>query len=118
MEFEWNIFPGFNTLQLNETPELFTRRILLMSMFNDIACGTKDNEDECLANARFVSLYARRFGKGQGSFICPGSEKSGSLSKKTVHKESGTKLQKGCCWNSMRAHVQFSVLRLHCPDVI
>ena len=29
--------------------------------------------------------------------------KSGTLSKKTVHKESGTKLQKGCCWNSLRA---------------
>ena len=47
MEFEWNIFPGFNTLQLSEevkrlllrlgeTPENFTRRIIFMSMFNDI----------------------------------------------------------------------------------
>ena len=71
-----------------------------------------------LANARLVSLYARRFGKGQWSFIGPGSEKSGSLSKKTVHKESGTKLQKRCCWNSLRSDVQFSVLRLHCPEVI
>ena len=43
--------------------------------------------------------------------------KSGTLSKKTVHKESGTKLQKGCCWNSLKADVQFSVLRLHCPEV-
>ena len=46
-----------------------------MSMFNDISCGTKDNEKECLANARLVSLYARKFGKGQWSFIGPGSEK-------------------------------------------
>ena len=86
MEFEWNIFPEFNTLQLSEevksllyrlgeTPENFTGRILFMSMFNDISCGTKDNEEECLANARRVSLYARRFGKGQWSFIGPGSEK-------------------------------------------
>ena len=44
-------------------------------MFNDISCGTKDNEEECLANARLVSLYARRFGKGQWSFIGPGFEK-------------------------------------------
>ena len=67
MEFEWNIFPGFNTLQLSEevksllyrlgeTPENFTGRIPFMSMFNDISCGTKDNEEECLANARLVSL--------------------------------------------------------------
>ena len=86
MDFEWNIFPGFNTLQLSdevknllyrlgETPENFTGRIIFMSMFNDISCGTKDNEEECLVNARLVSLYARRFGKGQWSFIGPGSEK-------------------------------------------
>ena len=86
MEFEWNIFPGLTTLQLSEevksllyrlgeTPEFFTGRILFMSMFNDISCGTKDNEEECLANARLVSLCARRFGKGQWSFIGPGSEK-------------------------------------------
>ena len=46
-----------------------------MSMFNDISCGTKDNEKDCPANAKLVSLYARRFGKGQWSFIGPGSEK-------------------------------------------
>ena len=46
-----------------------------MPMFNDISCGTRDNEQECLANARLVSLYARKFGKGQRSFIGPGSEK-------------------------------------------
>ena len=44
--------------------------------------------------------------------------KSGTLSVRTDHKESGTKSQKGCCWNSGRADVQFSMLRLHCPEVI
>ena len=48
MQFEWNIFPGFTTLQLShkvqelllrlsETPENFTGRIIFMSMFNDIS---------------------------------------------------------------------------------
>ena len=48
-ELEWNIFPRFTTLQLcgkindplsdlGKTPETFTRRILFMSMFNDISC--------------------------------------------------------------------------------
>ena len=46
-----------------------------MSMFNDTSCGTKDNEEESLANAKLASLYARRFGKGQWSFIGPGFEK-------------------------------------------
>ena len=47
-ESEWNIFTGFDTLQLygkvkdllsrlGETPEIFTGRILFMSMFNDIS---------------------------------------------------------------------------------
>ena len=85
-EFEWNIFPEFKTLQLSEkdksllyrlgeTPENFSGRILFMSMFNDISFGTRYNEQECLANARPVSLYARRLGKGQWSFIGSGSEK-------------------------------------------
>ena len=86
MEFEWHIFPGFNTLQLSEevksllfrsgeTPENFTGRIIFTSMFNDISCGTRDNEKECESNAQLVSLYAKRFGIGQWSFLGPGSEK-------------------------------------------
>ena len=86
MEFEWNIFPGFNTLQLSEevkrlllrlgeTPENFTGRIIFMSMFNDISWGSKDKEKECESNAQLVSLYAERFGRGQWSFLGPGSEK-------------------------------------------
>ena len=54
-EFEWNIFPGFTTLQLcgkvndllsdlGEAPETFTRRILFMSMFNDISCDRKGKQ--------------------------------------------------------------------------
>ena len=85
-EVVWHIFPGFDTLQLSEevkrllfrleeTPESFTGRILFMSMFNDISCRIEDNASECLANAKLVSLYARRFGKGQWSFSGPGSEK-------------------------------------------
>ena len=85
-EFEWNIFPGFTTLQLcdkisdllsnlGQTPENFTGIILFMSMFNDISCDRKDNKDECLKNAETVKVLARRFGIGQWSFIGPGSEK-------------------------------------------
>ena len=85
-EFEWNIFPGFTTLQLSdkisdllsylgEAPETFTGRILFMSMFNDISCDRKDNKEECLANARVVKVLARRFGVGQWSFIGTSSEK-------------------------------------------
>ena len=85
-EFEWNIFPGFTTLQLcgkvtdllsrlREAPETFTGRILFMSMFNDISCDGKGNEEECVANAKVVSIFAKKFGIGQWPFIGPGSEK-------------------------------------------
>ena len=85
-EFEWNIFPGFTTLQLcgkindllsdlGKTPETFTGRILFVSMFNDISCDRKGNKEECLANARVVKVLAKKFGIGQWSFIGPGSEK-------------------------------------------
>ena len=59
--------------RLGETPETFTGRILFMSMFNDISCDKKDNEEECLANAKVV-LYLQR-SLEQWSFIVPGSEK-------------------------------------------
>ena len=85
-EFEWNIFPGFTTLQLcdkinnllsslGQTPETFTRRILFMSMFSDISCDRYDNKQQCLRDADFVKTFAKRFGIGQWSFIGPGSEK-------------------------------------------
>ena len=78
MEFEWNIFPGFTTLQLShkvQELEKFTGRIIFMSMFNDITWRSKDNKKECESNAQLVSLFARRFGAGQWSFLGLGSEK-------------------------------------------
>ena len=85
-EFEWNIFTGFTTLQLcdkvtdllsrlGEEPETFTGRILFMSMFNDISCDGKGNEEECVANCKVFSILAKKFGIGQWSFIGSGSEK-------------------------------------------
>ena len=85
-EFEWNIFPGFTSLQLcdkisdllsssGQSPDTFTGRNLFMSMFNDISCEGKDNKQQCLRDADFVKTFAKRFGIGQWSFIGPGSEK-------------------------------------------
>ena len=84
MEFEWNIFPGFTTLQLVQEvqefmnkmgdPSQFQGRIIFMSMFNDIILGIKDNERECSANATLVSLFAKRFPAGRWSFLGFGSE--------------------------------------------
>ena len=85
MEFDWNIFPGFTTLQLVQEvqkfmnkmrePEQFQGRIIFMSMFNDIIWRSEDNERECSANATLVSIFAKRFSVGRWSFLGPGSEK-------------------------------------------
>ena len=85
MEFEWNIIPGFTSLQLvDKVQEFMTKmgnrsqfqgRIIFMSMFNDITWRSTDNERECIANATLVSLFAKRFPAGRWSFLGPGSEK-------------------------------------------
>ena len=85
MELEWNIFPGFTTLQLiNKVQEFMTKigdpaqfqgRIIFMSMFNDILWGSEDNERECIANVTFVSVFAKRLPAGRWSFLGPGPEK-------------------------------------------
>ena len=52
-----------------------------------------------------------------GHSLVPALRKSGTPSKRTVHKESGTISRRRCCWDSPKADVRFSVLRLHCPEV-
>ena len=79
MEFEWNIFPGFTTLQLVQEvpkfmnkmcePEQFPGGIIFMLMFNDIIWGSEDNERECTANCTFMSSFAERFPAGRWSFL-------------------------------------------------
>ena len=71
LEFEWNIFPGFTTLQLcnkvqefmskmSEKTEEFTGRIIFMSMFNDISWRSQDNDQECELNANLVFYFCRK----------------------------------------------------------
>ena len=60
--------------RLGEAPETFTGRILFVSMFNDISCDGKGNKEECLANARVITMLAKKFGIGQWSFIGPKNE--------------------------------------------
>ena len=86
MEFEWTISPRFTTLHLiDKVQELMTKmgdpsqfqgRIIFMSMFIDIIWRSTDNERECIANATFVTLFAKKiFPPGRWSFFGLGSEK-------------------------------------------
>ena len=61
IEFEWNILPGFTSLQIlqeiqddsqkwNIEHENFTDRIIFMSMFIDIDWRRRGNDEICISN--------------------------------------------------------------------
>ena len=73
-----------------------------MSMFNDISWGSRVNKIECESNCKLVSLFARRFGAGQWSFVGLGSEKKWySISKDSPQGE----------WDRMAEKMMFRIGR-------
>ena len=102
MEFEWNIFPGFTTLQLcnkvqeflskmSVEPEDFTGRILFMSMFNDISWRSKNRHANSAPNSfRFMRKY---FHQEDGHSSDLDQKRIGILLMKANHKENGTESQ-------------------------
>ena len=128
MELEWNVFRGFNTLQLSqevksllsdlgEAPETFTGRILFMSMFNDISSDGKGNKEECLANAKVVTTLARKFGIGQWPFIGPGSEKKWYPTEENSPQGAWDHIEDEMLLEFAESGHLFFVQRLHCPGV-
>ena len=127
-EFEWNIFPGFTTLQLcgkvtdllsrlGETPETFTGRILLSRCSTTFLVEQKTMNKNVWHTLESYLCMQGGLVQDNGHSLVPVLRKSGPPSKRTVHKESGTILRKRCWWNSPKADVRFSVQRLHCPGV-
>ena len=121
-------FPRYNTLQLSdevkslllrlgETPETFTRK---NHIYVDVQRHFLWNKRQCIRMSgkrhSRISVREKIWKKDNGHLVVLVLRKSGTVSVKTVHKEYGTKLQNGCCWNLLRADVQFSVLRLLCPE--
>ena len=85
-QFEWNILPGFSSLQILQNiqedlrersiePEKFIDRINFMSMFNDIDWTRKGNDGTCISNSEKVKEYAKRFSQGHWTFLGLGDEK-------------------------------------------
>ena len=126
MEFEWNIFTAFTTLQLiNKVQELmnkmgdpsqFKGRIIFISMFNDIIWGSEDNERECITNATLVTLFAKRFPAGRWSFLGLGSEKKWYSSHVERPQGEWDRVAELMMLNSEKADTQFSEPRVHCPE--
>ena len=114
IEFEWNIFPGFSSLQIlqeiqsdvrkrNVEPEQFTDRNIFMPMFNDIDWTRKGNDGICMSNSEKVKEHAKRFSQGNWTFLDLGNEKSMELF--FIHlKENGT-LQPPKWWSDSKIPV-------------
>ena len=103
MELEWNIFPGFSTLQLcckvqellsnlSVTPEKFTGRIIFMSMFNDISWGSQDNKKNANQVLNSFLSVRRDLEQDNGHSSDLDQKRSGTLLVRTVHKENATEL--------------------------
>ena len=102
MEFEWNIFPGFTTLQLShkvqelllrlgETPENFSGRIIFMSMFSDISWDRKTTRKNASQMINSFLYMQKDSEQDNGHSLDLDQRKSGILSVKIVHKVNGTK---------------------------
>ena len=127
MEFEWNIFPAFTTLQLchkvqellsrlSVTPEKFTGRVIFMSMFNDISWRSKDNKKECESNAQLVSLHAKRLGAGQWSFLdlhTQSSDPRVHCPEERSKSKGGRKLSIHCCADSRTIETVFRTVSVN-----
>ena len=125
MEFEWNICPGFTTLQLVDEvqkfmkmsdPAQFQGRIIFMSMFNDILWWSEDNERECNADADFVFKTAKRFSPARWSFLGPGWEKKWFSTYIDRPRGEWDRVAELMMINSEKADTQFSVPGVHCPE--
>ena len=99
IEFEWNIFPGVNTLQishkvqelllrLNETPENSTGR---STTSHGERKTTRQNANRMLNSFLYLQEDSEQ---DNGHFSVLVQRKSGILSVKIVHKVNGTKWQK------------------------
>ena len=108
-EFEWNIFPGFTTLQLcakvndllsdlGETSKTFTGRILFCqcSMTSPVTeKAIKKNVWQMLESSKYLR---RTFLFDNGHLLDQVLKRSGMC--RIVHKELGLILRKICSWNS------------------
>ena len=89
-----------------------------MSMFNDISCDRKGNKEECLANAKVVSIVAKKFGIGQWSFIGPVSEKKWYSMEENSPQGIWDHIEDEMLLEFAEIGHPFSAQQLHCPGEV
>ena len=106
MELEWNIFPGFNTLQLSEEVKRVLLRLgkrhqrISQEELSSCRCSTTSHADQetMKKNAGQMPIsflcMQKDLEKDNGHLLVLVQKRSGFVSVKTVHKENGTKWKK------------------------
>ena len=127
IEFEWNIFPGFTTLQLShkvqelllrlgETPENFYRTDHLHVDVQRHLMGIKGQQERMRVKCSTRFSLCKNSEQDSGDSTGLDQRKIGILSMKIVHKENGTKWQKRWWCHAQKADTQPSEPRVHCPE--
>ena len=126
-EFEWNIFPGFTTLQFDgKVTDLLSKKHQKLSQEELYLCrcsttfpvtvkAIKKHVWQMPESSKFLQ---RSLVLVNGHLLVQVLKISGILWKRIVHKEFGIISRTKRCWNSQKADVLFSVQQLHCPGVI
>ena len=100
IEFEWNIFPGFTSIEILKhiqkdltawqvNPDHFEGGILCNSMLNDIDWTKNENYSECISNAREV-LTPKSFSEDIGHSLVLEMKKNCTELALSSQKENGT----------------------------
>ena len=122
-ELEWNIFPGFTTLQLcgkvtdllsrlGETPETFTGRFSLCRCSTTLPVTRKTMKKNVWQMSKSSPYLQRSLVLVNGHLLVQVPRRSGILWKRIAHQELGIISRTRCCWNSQKATIEtiFSII--------
>ena len=127
IEFEWNIFPGFTTLQLISKVQEFLLKMSIqpeesLDGLSSCRCSTTSHGDPKtmkrnanLALSSFLFLQ-KDFHQENGHSSDLDQRRNCILLTNTNHKENGTESLNKWWWNSQKADTHFSVLRVYCHE--
>ena len=117
MDLEWNMFPGFNTLQLSEevkrlmlrfdeTPENFTGRTIFLSMFNDIHVHQKTMNKNAWRMPNSNLCTREDLEMDYGHLLVLVLKRSGIVLVRTVHTEN---------WDNIAERMLLEFAESDCP---
>ena len=75
-----------------------------MSMFNDIVCDAKGNDELCVNNSKTMKEYAEQFPRGHWSFL----ERSGTELTMANQMDLGIERRRKCCRISQNLVIRHS----------